>query len=193
MSNLRTQYETTTPFIARFTSSGTPILNATGVIFIYRVSGTKEYWNGSSWQTARVSVSMTEISETNQPGDWIYLFDNSVGISIDEYVIEMVDTSGNSDNPIERLALLVGGYIDPIVESISRLLGLSHENFVLDPTSQAVTGVMTAGDVYIYDNATNATADLRTVPGGLTYKYHVEAPHSLAGILIKFTQTLVAI
>ena len=192
MSNLREQFNKTTTFITRFTSAGVPILTATGKIYIYRNSD-KQYLVGGSWQVVRATSTMIKISDTNQPGQWRFEFDNTVdsALSIDQYVIEMVDDSGNSDNPINLLEMYVGGYIDPIVADIKRLLGLEHDNFVTEATAISLNGKMTQGDVYIYDSAVNATADIRTTPGGLIYQYHIEAPLTVSGNFDKFTQTRV--
>jgi len=167
------------------------ITDASGVIFLYRESGVKEYWNGTSFQVARVSVVMLEVGEVNHAGVWEFSFDTSVGLAIDEYVAEFRDTSGNSVNKIEILNALVGGYLDPLVTDIQRLLGLNHENFVTEPTAFATpSGIMTVGDVYLYDTKANADADGRSIATGLIAKYHVEAPRSPStGFLIKFTQT----
>lgn len=193
MANLRELHKKTTVFIARFTLAGVPVLDATGVIFIYRVSD-KKYWNGSTFVTTRVSNAMTEISEINQAGDWSYSFDNSVGNAIDQYIVEIKDTAvGKSDNLIERLELAVGGYIDPIILDIKRLLGLNHENIVIEATAVAINGELTTGDVYLYDTPANATADGRTAITGLTDKYHIESPLTVEGKMTKFTQTKVTI
>jgi len=172
-------------------AAGVGIANATGVIYIYRNSD-KQFWNGSAFQVGRVSLTMFEISETNQIGQWVFEFPTNLtgALAIDEYIAEFEDTSGNSVNRSEFDSALVGGFIDPIVTDIKRLLGLSHENFVLDPTAFTTNGIMSAGDVYIYDSKANADADGRTIATGAIAKYAVVSPHSsTTGQLIKFTQT----
>lgn len=183
-----TPFETVVPFIARFTLLDVPVTDATGVIFIYRLSDNM-YWNGATWQGVRISVAMTEISEVQQTGDWRYNFDTAVGNSSDEYVIEMVDSAvAKSDNIIERISLWVGSYIDPLIADIKRILGLDHDNIVVDATAISLNGKMTEGDVYIYDSASNATLDGRMPATGLIFEYHIDAPLTVQGAFDTFTQ-----
>ncbi len=188
------------PYQGRFEDgAGNGITDAAGVIAIRRTSN-NNYWNGATWQVAFVTNVMSEISDANVPGFWKYDFDSSVGDAVDNYVAEMIDTSGNSSNKLGLSFSYVGNYIDSIETTVDdtntkvtaqdaqllKILGLQHENFVLEPTAFE-NNEMTAGDVRIYDS--KATAELDDKVSGLIAKYSVTAPRT-GGELDKFTQTL---
>ena len=192
MSNERFKTGQTIPYEGRFEDgSGNGITDADAVISIRRTSN-DEYWNGATWQVAFVTNAMTEVSEAQSPGFWRFDFDSSVGNAIDNYVAEMLDTSGNAANKLGLSFSYVGDYIDPLEtkidsqnDSIARILGLVHQNFVLDPTEFSTDNEMTKGDVRIYDTPANATTDNGVT--GLLYEFSIDAPR-INGMLDKFTQ-----
>lgn len=187
MSTERFKVGQTIPYEGRFEDgSGNGITDADGVISIRRTSN-DEYWNGATWQVAFVTNAMAEVSEANAPGFWRFDFDSSVGEPVDNYIAEMLDTSGNSSNKLGLSFSYVGNYIDPIETTVDRIVGLCHENFVLDPTEFSVDNEMTKGEVRVYDSAANATTDDGVT--GLKNKYPIVAPRT-DGKLDKFTQTL---
>lgn len=190
--NFREQYNKTTTLKARFTMNGVPVLNATGKIYIFRQSDLK-YFVGLTWQTARQANAMIELGDTEHPGYQYFEFDNTSdnALEVDQYVFEIIDDSGNSNNKIELFEQYVGGYIDPIIADIKRLLGLEHHNIVVAATS-IESGKMTAGDVYLYDTPSNTAADGRTTSTGVVHAYHIEAPLS-GGDMTKFSQWEIAV
>lgn len=176
---------------ARFTAAGVAITNATGQIHVVRESDNM-FWNNTSWQVARVAVAMTEIDETNFPGEWEYIFDSGDAAhnEIDTYNFEPIDTSGNSDNVIEIFTAFVGGWLDPILLGIQRLLSLAQDNYVMEPTEFSIDDKMTKGIAKGYDSAANATTDDGAT--GLTGKWNIDAPRSpTTNRLLKFTMTRV--
>lgn len=72
-------------------------------------------------------------------------------------------------------------------DNITKILGLVHQNFVLDPTEFSTDNEMTKGDVRIYDTAANATTDDKVT--GLLFEFSIDAPR-INGMLDKFTQIL---
>ena len=176
------------PFRTRFEDdNGNGIPNAVGVVYIQRFSN-NEYWNGSSFQVARTSVAMDEIDEINSLGKWEFDFDTSVGDDTDVYLAEFEDTSGNSVNTLELLTAFVGGYINELTSNLARVLGVSKDNMVLDPTLFSVDKVMVEGDIRVYDTPANAVIDNGVT--GLLYEWHIVSPRN-DGKLSKYTQTRV--
>ena len=178
----------TIPFETRFEDANAAgITNANGVIFIQRLSD-QQYWNGVSFQTIRTSVAMTEVDETNSPGLWRFDFDTTVGLDVDEYLVEFKDTSLNSVNTLELLFAYIGDFLDGLSDAVARILGLQKDNFVLDPTEYSTDKVMTKGDIRVYDSVANANTDDGFT--GLVFEYHIEAPRN-DGKVTKYTQTRV--
>lgn len=186
MSSERYRRGTTIPFEARFEdANGDPVLNATGVVIIRRKSDDK-FFNGISWQAASFELAMAEVNETNAPGYWKGEFDSSKGNNDDEYVVEIKDTSGNSVNKLEKLFWYVGAYLNIVEDMVIKILGLTHENFVLEPLE--FTGdIMTKGVIRLYDSKANAETDNPNV--GLLAQYNIDSPHN-GNRLIKYTSTL---
>lgn len=180
----------------RFNDSlGAGITNATGVVFIYRVSD-NQYWNGAAFQAVRVSNPMIEVGETEHPGEWAFNFDSGVTgtNAIDTYIIETVDTSDNSVNArnIEINTALVGGWLDPIYTAMATLLGLAKKNYGVIPTEFSIDNKMTKGNAYIYDNATNAETNDGVT--GVNEKFEINAPRSpTTNRLLSFAMYEVAI
>ncbi len=201
----------------RFENSlGVPITNATGVIKIRRTSD-DQFFNGTTFQATAITNAMTEVDEIEAPGEWTFDFDSSLGNTTDKYVVDIIDQSGNADNELETQFSIVGNYldlvedkvdiidtnldalivttdsieskIDSMIVTLEAILGLSHENFVLDPTDFDTTDPkeMIKGKVRIYDSAANTTIDNGVT--GLIREYDIDAPRTL-GVLDKFTMTL---
>jgi len=95
----------TEPLEAQFESEGVPITNATGVIYLRR-NDDDTYYNGTTHGATRVSIAMTEVSETQAAGFWRYDFDTT-GIAAGTYTIEIEDTSGNSDLPFAPFSIKI--------------------------------------------------------------------------------------
>ncbi len=135
-------------------ANGSLVLNASFVIFIRRKSDDK-YWTGLLWQTARVSIVMAEVSETNLPGIWRNSFDSDADAeplhnAEDTYYFEMIDTSNISVYPIQKRvveitdanfvtitqfvwnAILTGATFN-INNSAGKILRQLKEGFGIDP------------------------------------------------------------
>ena len=165
---------------------GVGILNATGEIAIRRTSD-DNYWTGAAWQAAIFQIPMIEIGETNRPGIWRYLFDLAPHTSDDIYIGEVTDSSGNAQNtPFNLTEDIVSATHDDIGDDLKRILGLNHDNFVLDPTAYDAAGRMTTGEVRIYNSKANTLLDDEVT--GLLHKYTVTSVRTVQGFLAKFTQ-----
>ncbi len=186
----------TIPYEAYFVdANGDGITTAAGKISIRRKSN-NQYWNGATWQAANFQLTMTKVGDANSPGFWEFDFDSTVGDAVDDYVALMSDSSGNAVNRPDPRFDFVGGYLDLIEDQIdaqnlvlTKILGLNHENFVLDPTEFAAApdNEMTKGQVRIYDTAANATTDDGST--GIINKYDIDAPRT-NGKMDKFIMTL---
>jgi len=164
------------PIRTRFEDvNGAGITNATGVIFIQRTSD-NEYWNGSAFQVARVSIVMDEFDETNSPGVWRFDFDSSVGDLIDNYAFEAVDTSGNSVNLPEQGFAFVGGYLDQLLTDSSKMLGLMRENTKIKNTVYDGANNLISADIFQYDSKVNV--DLDDEVTGFIRKWTIVSPHT---------------
>ena len=194
------------------------ITNATVITFQRRDSDGK-YWNGSTFQVARISLTAIEEDEINAAGFWKQIFDTVNGLTDDIYFFEFEDTSGNADNVVEILRVVVqpdiienkidiidtnldqalidisvidakivvvDGKVTILDTKVTRILGLSHENFVLEPTTlDPISKEITAGKVRIYTNPTDTLADDGAT--GLVDEYSIIATYT-AGLLNKFIQ-----
>ena len=108
----------TIPVMVKFEDqNGNGIPGATGVLTLQRVSD-DQYWNGSAFQVTPFDLAMTEISEANSLGRWDFSFDSSNGLDIDDYIIEVRDTSGNAKNEFDIDRALVGDYLDTVEDKI---------------------------------------------------------------------------
>ena len=187
----------TIPYETRFEDAlGAGEITATGVISLRRTDDDKYFDGVSAWQVAFVEYAGVKVGDANSPGFWRFPFDSSLGNDVDNYVAEMRDSSGNSVNQIELQFDQVGGYLDILDDkldtmtvTLNKVVGLSHENFVLDPTDFDTTDPkeMIKGKVRIYDSKANADIDNGVT--GLVAKYNIDAPRTL-GVLDKFTMTL---
>jgi hypothetical protein len=157
--------------------NGSPITNATGFIFIHRTSD-NQYWNGSAFQVARVSIAMAKVSDANVPGEWNFNFaTNGAGANaVDNYIFEVIDTSGNAKNKIEQGFAFVGGYLDKIQSDAAKILGLMHENTAMTPVFDGAGNVI-SGELRQYDTKANAQTDNGTT--GLLNKWSFTSPHVL--------------
>lgn len=137
MSSERFQFGDIVTVQGRFEdATETPVTNATGRAFVRRNSD-DQYFNGTTFQMARLSLIATEISDTNSPGWWKFVFDTSFGLADDCYAIELVDTSGNSVSKLEIVEAIVGGYVKNLDNKISDVKAKT-DNLPSDPTSEAV-------------------------------------------------------
>lgn len=175
-----------------------PVTTATGKINVRRLSDDL-FFNGTIWVAAPTLFSMTKVSDANAPGWQRHLFDTT-GEAKNEYVFNITDPSGNAKNVPQISSAKVGGYpqdivdlititdgkVDSIAAEVTRILGLSHDNFVLDPTGYDVNGRMTTGEARTYDSKANTLTDDGSI--GLTAKYTVTSERTIQGFLSKFTQ-----
>lgn len=175
-----------------------PITTATGKIDARRLSD-DSFFNGTIWVATPTSFLMTKVSDANAPGWQRFLFDTT-GFEKDEYVFNITDSSGNAKNVPQTFSATVGGYpqdiidlivitdgkVDSIAAEVTRILGLSHDNFVLDPDNYDESGRMTEGEARIYNSKTNAETDDGST--GLLFKYSVTSERTIQGFLSKFTQ-----
>lgn len=147
------------------------------------------FFNGATWQAAVFNIPMIEKSDTvNLPGIWTLNFDTGPHNSVDDYITEFIDISGNAVNaPFVRDENQVGGYLDSIDADLARILGLNHDNFVHDPTDYDINGRMVTGETRMYNSKANALLDDGAT--GLLFKYTVTSARTVQGFLAKFTQT----
>lgn len=72
--------------------------------------------------------------------------------------------------------------VNSIKTNIARLLGLAHENSVVDQQTYNGDGMLTSARIRVYDNATNAAAAYSIVPStyntGLKFIYQVQATYA---------------
>jgi len=96
----------------------------------------------------------------------------SVGKALD-------DTNNNS--------VAINGKIDTQAAQLIRILGLNHENFVMDPVTFDVNGSLLTGIVRLYDSKANADTDDGAT--GLIHTYNIKSVRTTQGFLGKYTQT----
>lgn len=153
------------------------ITNATGRVFIHRKSDGK-YWNGSIFQTTRISLEMNELDEVNRAGYWNFDFDTVVGLIEDRYYFEVTDTSGNAIEGEGLDDARVGGLLTPITNLILRVLGLLHENAIVSPSYDA-SGNMISAIVRQYNSKAEADAAISGDPLiGVKTTWTIASPHT---------------
>ena len=164
--------------------AGSPVLGAAGGHAVRR-DFDDQFWDGSEWQELRVFLPMDKISDLNSPGEFKIKFDSSVGEKSDLYTVYLKDINGVAFNQLEPLYFLVGG---SFAKQLEKLLGLAHENFVLEGLTFDVNKLMTSGRVRTYDSKANAKNNDGTT--GIKDTYLTASEFDTEGKLIKFTQTL---
>lgn len=141
--------------------SGVGVTGATIALSIRRDSD-GYHWNGSSFQSGYITVSMSAVDATNHPGKYYYDF-NTNGLSDDTYLIYATTAnSGVANKPWEG-ELKVGGYIDNIDASITSRATVTS----------LLAGVIESEGTYSLQQALSiilAAVSGVTVDGGLTFK-----------------------
>ncbi len=135
-----------------------PVTNGSGIILIRRTSDDM-YFNGSGWQTTRVSNPMEETDLTEAPGWWQYDFDTSNLSSNDEIIFEVCDENNKSQNVPQLNSSLIGGFIDFIDIPVS-----SIPSGTWNYTDRTLTGDFELGDgSVIIDEDFGGTDNLRVL------------------------------
>jgi len=179
----------TIPYEVYFTdASGAGITTADGRINIRRKSDNL-YFTGTVWQAAVTDIQMDEFDSSNSPGYWKFDFDTSLAVNntVDNYVAIAFDLNAIAANTPDPRLDLVGDYLDEMETAINSILGLTHQNFVLEPTEFSDDNEMTKGNVRIYSTAASTTADDGST--NLVNSYTIDAPR-VNGLLTKFTMIL---
>lgn len=89
------------PFID---SNGNKLPTAVAVLTARRAADFL-YFNGTIWIATPTQLPMTKVGDANSPGEWWFKF--PAGLAEDEYIIEIIDTSGLSVNNIQIGKLIV--------------------------------------------------------------------------------------
>ena len=184
-----------------------PITTATGKLTIRRLSDDKYFDGVSTWSATLVLIDMVKVSDANAPGWWRFLF-NTTGMAKETFITTVTDGSANAKNVPQQGELITGGWpqdildllavIDGKVDTIDtnaaailldtdRILALSQDNFVFDPTVYDSKGRMLEGEKRLYDSAANSSTDDGVT--GLKYKYAIVSVRTLLGYLGKYTST----
>lgn len=124
-------------------------------------------------------------------GNYLDVVDDKIDI-IDTNLDALIITTDSIETKID----IIDTNIDDIINTLTaitadtaRILGLSHENFVMEPTSFNTDDQILTGEVRWYDTAANATTDDGST--GLLGSQTYTSPRS-DGLLIKMTQIKVS-
>jgi len=163
-------------------------LGASGVVFI-REKLNDEYFDGLVFVGTRVSVAMLLVETTVDRTFWKFDFNTSLGLDTNNYVIEPRNEALTATIQPEVLFAYVDPFFNSLEEKVSRILGLSHENIVIESTAyDPVSSQPTVSTAKVYDTAANAAANTAL---GLQDTYDVLATYDTQGRLVSFTQTRV--
>lgn len=181
----------TIPLTVKAEKNGAGVTGANVAVFIRRQFD-NQYWDQDGIQEfveARTPIAMLEIDTTNSKGWWEFFFETSVGESIDNYIFEFIDLSNVSDNmgDVDKLFAYVGNYLDVLEINVARILGLSHENFVVEGLKFDCNRQLT-GRARIYNNADAALENDGATD--LNAQYKIASTYDDDGNLLTFTQTL---
>jgi len=137
------------------------------------------YWNGSAFVATPFYHTLLELDPVNQPGLYRYIFQQSLVAKEYEYLVHYYNDSGPKGFDVE---------VHTVVDDLARVLGLLHQNAIVDRQEYDSNGQLTYARVRVFDSALHVPTEPDGDEAlGLIQKYEVTASWAGAGITTNYS------